>query len=290
LALSAKIAGFYPYDGDGEPDDWEAVPPLPTLVHDARLRQAEAESEAAFFARHSFVLLRHGDAEAQRELAAGGPLSPRYEDQIRALIRQRLLPGIRIEFQKRSMLLRRGDGTRIPYYGTMPHQDYGPSPDDFQASMAAYLSPETGRAWRRRYESDDVEGFMMINFWRTTAMSEPLRHMPLAVCDPMSISLGDIVEMDIGYLTPSGIPVRQLGLRGNRGQIWYHYPGMESGEVLAFKVFQFFKQGDRDVFQSCFHTAFADPTAPPDAAPRQSCEHRFGLFCLKPDARHAEGT
>ena len=53
-----------------------------------------------------------------------------------------------------------------------------------RTNVGAFAGPEAGRWWRQRFERDDVAGFMAIDFWRTTNMAGPLRHMPLALCDP----------------------------------------------------------------------------------------------------------
>ena len=55
---------------------------------------------------------------------------------------------------------------------------------------------------------------------------------------------------------------------------------MTGNEVLAFKNFQFFKNDPDQNVEACFHAAFEDPGAPPEAAERQSCEHRVSVFFL----------
>jgi len=70
-------------------------------------------------------------------------------------------------------------------------------------------------------------------------------------------------------------------LRHNPDQRWYYYPGMTTGEVLAFKNFQCFKDDARPTLRTCFHSAFEERGAPAHAAPRQSCEYRVGVFFLK---------
>jgi hypothetical protein len=55
---------------------------------------------------------------------------------------------------------------------------------------------------------------------------------------------------------------------------WYYVPRMEPEEILAFKLFD----SDRERVQWTGHTAFDDPTAPPDAPPRESIEIRTISF------------
>ena len=49
---------------------------------------------------------------------------------------------------------------------------------------------------------------------------------------------------------------------------------MQPREALAFKLFD----SDPDEVQFTAHSAFLDPTSPPDAAPRQSVELRTIAF------------
>ena len=104
--------------------------------------------------------------------------------------------------------------------------------------------------------------------------------MPLTVCDPASVDLDDIVPTDVYGITPQGRPARNMALRRNPAQKWYYYPEMTGAEVLAFKLFDC-RKDEPGALRSCFHTAFADPTAPADAEPRSSCEFRVGVYVLK---------
>ena len=55
---------------------------------------------------------------------------------------------------------------------------------------------------------------------------------------------------------------------------WYYFPRMRPDEVLVFKIYD---SGDARI-NGVPHTAFVDPTSPPDAAPRQSIEVRTISF------------
>ena len=72
----------------------------------------------------------------------------------------------------------------------------------------------------------------------------------------------------------------QLDARNSSLHKWYYYPKMTRDEVLLIKHF------DSDVRvtgRTCFHTAFDDPNAAPDAPPRESIEVRAIAFF--PDAQ-----
>ena len=204
-----------------------------------------------------------------------------YLPEVDALIRERLLPGKRLDIWHSPLAyLRRGPETANPYYGSGVHQDFGVTPDDYQESLASFASNEVAQVWRNRYEQDDVAGFIMIDFWRTTYMNQPLKFLPLAVCDPNSVDIRDVVSVGYLNLTPSGGPSNQMSLRANDDQRWSFYPDMTRNEVLALKVFQAFKNDKERKVQSCFHCAFVDPDMPAQAELRQSCEYRVSVFCL----------
>ena len=258
--------------------------PVAVKIRDARQLQRAAAtgggfSEAGFFAEHSFVALEH--RSSYRDWDADDGLTRTYFPEIESIIRERLLPGRRVEIPPVTNLLRRGPDTPNPFYGTVVHQDYGLNADDYEENVAAYGTDAAARAWRDQYERDEVAGFLVINFWRTVHQDEPLRHLPLAVCDPYSVAPDDVVSTGLLNFTPTGRPSNQLGLRHNPEQRWYYYPGMTTGEVLAFKNFQCFKDDARPTLRTCFHSAFEEPDAPADVAPRQSCEYRVGVFFLK---------
>ena len=56
---------------------------------------------------------------------------------------------------------------------------------------------------------------------------------------------------------------------------------MTPAEVLVLKACEFWKDDPRAHPQNVFHTAFDDPTTPADVEPRQSCDHRVGVWILR---------
>ncbi len=257
----------------------DAPPPPPpterplTGIDDARVLQGNGDV-TAFFDRHGFVLLPHATK------VTDWTADPKdYLAEAEALIRTHLLPGRKLVIPPYASIVRRGEGTGNGYAGGV-HQDCGIGPDDYEQLVGAFAGPQSAAGWRTFFDSDEVEGFMVIDFWRVTDMSEPLRHMPLAVCDPASVDVDDIVPTEIYGIAPEGRPLHNLGLARNTDQRWCYYPGMTNDEVLAFKLFDC-RKDDPDAFRSCFHTAFEDPTAPANAEPRKSAEFRVGVFVLK---------
>jgi hypothetical protein len=233
-----------------------------------------------------FVLLPHETAvrdwEADTGSAQDSEVVRIYYPEVERLVRERLYPGRRVEVNQSSPPLRRGRGTSTPQYANGVHSDYGLTPEDFEISIEAFATPQAAQGWRRSYERDEVEAFMMIDFWRPTNMAGPLEHMPLALCDPSAVEIADLVPTEMIGIAPSGLPTRHVALRYSPNQRWYYYPRMRSDEVLAFKLFECRKDDPEPArFRSVLHTAFADPDTPANAEERQSCEHRVGVTILR---------
>ena len=170
----------------------------------------------------------------------------------------------------------------MPQYANGVHSDYGVTPEDFEVSVEAYATPQAARSWRQGYDREEVEAFMIVDFWRPTNMTGPLLHMPLALCDPQTVDIADVIPTAMTGIAPSRLPTNHVALRYNPRQRWYYYPGMQADEVLAFKLFECRKDDPiPSRFRSVFHTAFADPDAPTNAEERQSCEHRVGVVILR---------
>lgn len=244
-------------------------------IADARaLQAAEALSEAAFFARHSFVLLPH--ATAVRDWDHDGAI---YLPEIEQIVRERLLPGRRVLIHQMPQVMRRGRGTPTPLYADGVHSDGGLGAEDYAHNISAFAGPEAADGWRTLYARNDVEGVVWIDFWRPTNMSGPLEHMPLAVCDAASLEADDLVPTGLTGIAPEGRETHHLSLRFNPGQRWFYYPRMTGDELLAFKLAEFWKQPSPP--RNCFHSAFHHPATPQDAQERQSCEHRVSVMVLK---------
>jgi hypothetical protein len=254
-------------------------PKPPTRIANARLLQANAASESDFLAEHGFVLLK-----APTQVTDWGDVDQMatvYLPEVETMIRERLYPGRNMMVRQPPYPMRRGAGTATPQYGLGVHSDHGTTADDFQRNVEAFTSPEMGAQWRASFESQEVEEFVALDFWRTTNMDGPLKHMPLALCDPTSIDEADIIPTALEGIAPGGALTYHVSLAHNENQRWYYYPDMTPDEVLVFKLFQLKKDERSQPYRACFHTAFEDPTTPADAQPRQSCEHRVSVLLLR---------
>lgn len=109
------------------------------------------------------------------------------------------------------------------------------------------------------------------NIWRT--FSRPPQDLPLALCDFRSVEVGDMIKAEAAFDDDQGHvswTFDAMLFAYNPAHRWCFYSDMIRDEVLVFKRYD----TDRSLPWFVPHTAFADPTAPPDAEPRASIEMR----------------
>lgn len=121
-------------------------------------------------------------------------------------------------------------------------------------------------------EAEDLltRRFAVIQIWRP--VRTPVRQMPLAICDAQSIGPDDLIAADLKYQDRVG-EIYQVAY--NAAHRWFYYPEMARNEALVFKCYDSVADG-RSRFTA--HTAFEDPTSPPDAPARESIETRTLAF------------
>lgn len=112
--------------------------------------------------------------------------------------------------------------------------------------------------------------FAEINVWRP--IRGPIESTPLAICDAQSIDPKDFVPTDLVYRDKVGEVYR---FTYNSNHRWSYFPRLERNEAILLKCYDS-KQDGRARFSA--HSAFDDPTSPPDAAPRESIEVRALVF------------
>ena len=110
----------------------------------------------------------------------------------------------------------------------------------------------------------------VINLWHP--IRGPLRDAPLALCDAGSVGAGDLVPSDLVYPDRVG---EIYAVTYNPSHRWFYVPEMQPDEALLIKCFDSETDG-RARFAP--HTAFDDPTAPKEVAPRESIEIRALVF------------
>src|SRR5262244_3943171 len=112
--------------------------------------------------------------------------------------------------------------------------------------------------------------FAIVQVWRP--IRHPVESFPLAICDARSISTDDFLVSERRYPNRIG---QTYAITYNPEHRWYYLPRMRREEALVFKVFDSAKDGRA---RWSAHTAFEDPTSPPNARPRESIEIRTLAF------------
>jgi len=147
-----------------------------------------------------------------------------------------------------------------------------------QPATRVHVDQTATSGWSRlQYMLPDAAGeltkhrFAIVNVWRP--IKGPILDAPLAVCDARSVTPDDLIASDLLYHDRRG---EIYGVTYNPKHRWFYAPAMSRDEVLLLKCFD--SQDDGTVARFAPHTAFTDPTTPPDAAPRESIELRTYLF------------
>ena len=112
--------------------------------------------------------------------------------------------------------------------------------------------------------------FAIVQVWRP--IRHPVESFPLAICDARTVSPDDLIVSERRYPHRVG---QTYAITYNPAHKWYWFPRMRREEAIVFKVFDSLKDGRA---RWTAHTAFDDPTSPPDARPRESIEIRTLAF------------
>lgn len=132
-------------------------------------------------------------------------------------------------------------------------------------------APQRVRELVGEAEADELlkHRYAFINVWRP--VRGPIEEDPLAVCDGQTMAFKDFVATDLKYRDRTG---EIYSIAYNPTHLWFYFPRMRTNEALLLKCF------DSDQRRTRFtaHSAFDDPTSPPNAAPRESIEARAILF------------
>ena len=129
--------------------------------------------------------------------------------------------------------------------------------------------------------------FAIINVWRNIG-KEPVATHPLALCDAQSVHTEDLVVFEIQYQDRVG---ENYFAKHSPEHQWFYYPQITRDEALLIKQWDSAgplarskgaKDDASDPDAPCtfsFHSAFEDPSTPPDAPDRWSIETRcFVLY------------
>ncbi len=108
------------------------------------------------------------------------------------------------------------------------------------------------------------------NVWKP--LYRRVEELPLAMCDARSHDPDDMLIMDLKYRERTG---EIYVMRWSPKHRWLYFPLMEADHALLLKTYDSETDG-RARFMG--HTAFEDPTSPPDAPKRESIEVRTMAF------------
>jgi hypothetical protein len=250
--VPGEAAVFYP--GQREKSYWPVEDHV-VPIHDAR----EAAQDLAL-ETNGFVLLKRPTACVN--FSDPDEVKRVYYPEIEALVKELT------------------DARRVLIFGDIVRSDSADTPDGRQPARGAHVDYDeaTCRMWTEmlagKEEADDLlKGrFMLMNLWRPIRTVEKT---PLALCDASTVEKGDLNPSQImSGLNGTAPTMSGYNLHYSPRHRWYYTPRMQPDEILAFKLCD----SDRGRVQWTGHTAFDDPTSPPDARPRQSIEIRTISF------------
>jgi hypothetical protein len=135
-----------------------------------------------------------------------------------------------------------------------------------------WSGPQRVRDLFPQAEADELlrRRFAIVQVWRP--IRHPVETFPLAICDARSVAFEDFVISERRYPNRVG---QTYAVKYNPAHRWYWFPRMRRDEALVFKVYDSLTDGRA---RWTAHTAFDDPTAPPNARPRESIEIRTFAF------------
>jgi hypothetical protein len=121
-------------------------------------------------------------------------------------------------------------------------------------------------------EADELisRRFAVVQVWRP--INKPVQNEHLAIADARSIGMAELIPSARIYPNRRG---EVYHATYNPAHRWYYFPNMKRNEAMVFKCYDSLKDGRA---RWTAHCAFDDPTAPPDAPPRESIEMRTLAF------------
>ena len=121
-------------------------------------------------------------------------------------------------------------------------------------------------------EADELlkRRFAIIQVWRP--IRYPVETYPLAIADARSLSPQNLVISERRAAERIG---QTYAITYNPAHKWFWFPHMRREEALVFKTYESMQDGRA---RWTAHTAFEDPTTPPNARPRESIEIRAFAF------------
>ena len=229
--------------------------------HSVAIHDGRTAANAFSLDREGFALVRHDTAVA--DFYDDAEVETVYDAEIEQLVRERTGAGRVVVFDRtrraEARATREQRGIREPARNV--HNDY-----------TARSAPRRVRDLLPAGEAEAAleRRFAIVNVWRP--IRGPVRSSPLALCDARSVAPRDLIAAERRAKDRVG-EIQQAVF--NPAHRWYYFPNMEPNEALLIKTYD---SADDGRARFTLHSAFDDPTAPPDAAPRESIELRCFVF------------
>ena len=230
------------------------------------ITNARALADAPTLEREGIAIASH--RSAIRDFCDADEVRAKYPRELERLIVE-LTGAVRAKVLGGGGLVRYTE--RSPYYKTgmntqparFPHVDFTPNTSPGLSDNVFGSKAEKLEAGQR------LVGY---NVWRV--VSEPPQDVPLAVVDARTVAREDLLPAD-GVYDQGDDPSKWMELeayvvRYNPEHRWIYYRDMRPDEVLIFRGYDNGPTWRAGVP----HSAFDDPSCPPDAPPRMSIEAR----------------
>lgn len=230
-------------------------------THTVSISDARENNPAPTLDKEGFTLVHHDTSVT--DFYDDAQIRDIYEGEAAALVQQATGASHVVVFDntRRSdaTTIRGARNTREP--SAVVHNDY----TDASACkrLRDILSPDEAEA-RLQHR------FAIINVWRSIA--GPVLTTPLALCDATSVPDTDLIASE--RRAKDRIGELQL-VTHNPEHRWYWFSALADNEAILIKTFDSALDGRA---RRSIHTAFANPNAPADAAPRESMETRVLAF------------
>jgi hypothetical protein len=271
LNYAGAMQGRPRLDTQNPPNSNLALEPHEVLIQDARsaTKPLQLEEQGFEFTRHASQTARDPQLFAASNFPEPLPtgLRARYAAELQEFVKIRTNAAV-VMPQINSFLVRASSRARQKSWaGTagLVHLDY------------TETSARQLRDWTLEAHGIPLpphRHFAFIQTWR--AVSPGPQDNSLCVCDGSSVPYSDAVHID-AVMGPADVPAMCFEFRVCRkgaGHSWYYLSDMDPDDVLLFKGFD--SRFPRAM--NAMHSAFDNPLAGPEAAPRHSIEARFLAF------------
>ena len=247
-------------------DSWRSHMPLnpqTMAIEDVRPVRASLslDREGVFLADAPTAVVDFHDKEA-----AARTYLPELEEAVKAVTGAHRVVAGRGWVHRHSDRSQRFGEEGTTYPGRYAHIDFSDSSGPLSARQMLGEDPDAEGLMRGR--------FAIFNLWR--ALSQPPQDTPLCVCDATSVAADDLAISNVVLGPPGGLEMRLETnmVQHNPQHRWIYFPQMRRDELLIFRGYDSDPARGRRVP----HTAFDDPSAGPDAPPRESIDIRCVAF------------